>query len=581
MDESANIASNVSDIIRRRLPLSLFVVLILLLVTLALALGLPSLYRSRAVILIEAQEMPQDLVRTLVTSFADQRIQVISQRVLTNGNLSTIIDKYDLYPEERKSDPLELVLDAMRKDISVTPISAEVADPKAGRSVQATIAFELAYENKSPALAQRVANEIASLFLSENLRQRTESSKETLTFLTIESEKLGKRVADLEGKLAQFKKGNVESLPEMTNLNIELMNRTEGEIRSLDVQTRSLEQQRVYLESELAQQKPTMGLFSETGERILGPSDRLKVLESEFTPLAARYGENHPDVVAKRREIQSLREQSGPPSSNSEILLQLKKARSDLAIAEKKYSDDHPDVKRLRREVSALQQNASNVSSLAIPEAVNARPDNPAYIQLQARLESTITELRGLHSQRAELGTKLVELETRLTSSPEIERQYRGLTRDYEAAQAEYQEVTAKRQDAELASNLETEQKSERFALIEPPVIPEKPSKPNRFAIGLVGFALSVATGVGSGALIERFDDRLYGRMGVLRALGVPPLAIIPRIETAGTKRKQLRSKLTLAIVIAALIFGALLLVHFLFRPIDILFFQIVRALTT
>ena len=89
------------------------------------------------------------------------------QRVLTNSNLSSIIEKYDLYPDERKREPMEKVLEDMRNEIAVTPISAEVADPKLGRSMQATIAFELSYESKSPALAQRVANEIVSLFLSE------------------------------------------------------------------------------------------------------------------------------------------------------------------------------------------------------------------------------------------------------------------------------------------------------------------------------------------------------------------------------------------------------------------------------
>jgi uncharacterized protein involved in exopolysaccharide biosynthesis len=215
----------------------------------------------------------------MVTSFADQRIQIISQRVLTNTNLTGIIEKYGLYENERKHKPLELVVDDMRKDITVNPISADVADPKAGRSVQATIAFELTYENRSPALAQRVASEIASLFLSENIRQRKETSQESLAFFATEAEKLRANVSEQEQKLSEFKKGNVEQLPELTNLNLEMINRTETDMRALDSQIQSLEQQKVYLEAELAQQKPTMGMFSETGERILGPADRLKVSE--------------------------------------------------------------------------------------------------------------------------------------------------------------------------------------------------------------------------------------------------------------------------------------------------------------
>ena len=354
MEEALNLNVGYGEMLKRRMPLALIIGLGLLLITVALTLGLPSVFKSRAVVLIEAQEIPQDLVRSLVTSFADQRIQVISQRVLTNNNLTSIITKYELYADQRKHDPIERVLEQMRKDISVAPISADVVDPKQGRAVQATIAFELAYENKSPQLAQRVANEIVSLFLNENLKQRTETSKETLDFLTTESEKLRANVADLESKLSKFKQGNVEKLPELTNLNLEMMNRTEQEVSQVDSQMRSLDQQRVYLESELAQQKPTTMLLSETGERILGPADRLRVLESEFVPIAARYGPNHPDVVAKRKEIESLRAQAGGGGSG-ELALKLRKAQGEYAEASKKYSADHPDVKRLAREVDSLK----------------------------------------------------------------------------------------------------------------------------------------------------------------------------------------------------------------------------------
>ena len=129
MEEALNLNVSYGEMLKRRMPLALIIGLGLLLITVALTLGLPSVFKSRAVVLIEAQEIPQDLVRSLVTSFADQRIQVISQRVLTNSNLTSIITKYDLYADQRKHDPIERVLDQMRKDISVAPISADVVDP--------------------------------------------------------------------------------------------------------------------------------------------------------------------------------------------------------------------------------------------------------------------------------------------------------------------------------------------------------------------------------------------------------------------------------------------------------------------
>jgi succinoglycan biosynthesis transport protein ExoP len=577
MEDAIALPPNYGEMIKRRLPLALITSLVLLVATVALTFGLPSIYKSRSVILIEAQEIPQDLVRSLVTSFADQRMQVIAQRVLTNANLSEIIQKYDLYAEARKRTPLEKVLEGMRKDISMTPISADVVDPRQGRAVQATIAFELAYENESPQLAQRVANEIASLFLNENLKQRTEASEDTLGFLNSEADRLRETVGDLESKLAEFKKGNVERLPELQTLNLELMNRTELQINQLDTQLQSLIQQRVYLESELAQQKPTSQLISETGQRILGPADRLKVLESEFTPLAARYGANHPDVVAKRKEIESMRAQLGGAAAGGEIAMKLEQAQAELSMARQKYSAEHPDVKRLTREVDSLRAQISNMGSAAPVVPPPSTPDNPAYIQLQARLSATDSDIASLRSQQASLKARLAELEDRITNSPEVERQYRMLSRDYEIAQAKYQEVLAKKQEAELASSLETKQRGERFTMIEPPVIPEAPSSPNRLAIGLLGMILSLACGVGGGALAENLDSRLYGRNGVTRVLGVPPLAVIPDMDMGGKGAVNKGLAIKLALAAAALVLLGAVVIHLTMGPLDVFFFRVLR----
>jgi len=579
MELASTISPNYMEMIRRRLPSGLLVFALFLLVALGLALGLPAIYKSRAVVLIEAQEIPQDMVRSMVTSFADQRLQVISQRVLTNSNLGGIIQKFDLYQAERKKNPLEVVLQKMRKDIIVAPISADVVDPKQGKAVQATIAFEMSYQNRSPEIAQRVANEIVSLLLNENLKQRTETSTDTLGFLSAEAEKLGATVSELEQRLASFKKTNSDSLPELSSLNLELMNRSEADISALDGQLRSLDQQRVYLESELAQQKPVTQLVSETGERILGPADRLKVLESEFVPLAARYGDKHPDVMAKRREIESLKAQVGAGNSGSELALRLQRAQADYGETLKKYSPDHPDVKRLARQVDSLQAELAKAGRSAPAVASGASPDNPAYIQLKARLDATAGDIASLQSQRATLKAKIANLEQRITSAPETEREYRGLARDYEIAQRKYQEVLAKKQEAELANNLESKQRGERFSLIEPPMIPEQPSKPNRLMIGLLGLFLSLGAGVGAGALLESIDSRIYGRAGVVRLLGVPPLAVIPVLYTEETENKKRSRWLVAAASLVLALIAAAVVIHLVLIPLDVLFFRVLRVL--
>src|SRR6187431_1344043 len=109
---SRTLADYLLAIRRRRVP-ALVAGVSVLAMALAAAVLWPATYRSTGTILIEQQEVPVDLVRSMVSSYADQRIQVISQRVMTSDNLMRIIDRYQLYPERRRKDPREVLLTRM------------------------------------------------------------------------------------------------------------------------------------------------------------------------------------------------------------------------------------------------------------------------------------------------------------------------------------------------------------------------------------------------------------------------------------------------------------------------------------
>src|ERR1700727_1332633 len=174
-------------------------------VALAIALLLPPTYRAMGTILIEQQEIPQDMVRSVITSFADQRVQVISQRVMTTQNLLTLVDRYKLYPDIRQKEPREVLIDKMRSDIGMHMISADVIDPRSGRPTQATIAFSVSYQSRSPDLALKVANDLTSLYLNENLTSRTQLGEQTAAFFSEEAARQAEHIAVLDKTLTAFK----------------------------------------------------------------------------------------------------------------------------------------------------------------------------------------------------------------------------------------------------------------------------------------------------------------------------------------------------------------------------------------
>lgn len=453
---SRSLADYVAAARRRRTP-ALIASVSVLVIALAAAILWPATYRSTGTILIEQQEVPVDLVRSMVSSYADQRIQVISQRVMTSENLMRIIDRYQLYPERRRKDPREVLLLRMRDDIHFSMISADVVDPRLGRPTKATIAFSVSYDSPSATLAAKVANEIATLYLNENLESRRQTADDTASFLTAEGDRLSKQIDELGGKLAIFKEQNVNNLPELSQLNMQLMNRAEEELRETDTRIRSLDQQVVYLDAQLAQLTPTAQLYTETGQRILSPSDRLKTLKSDYARANAIYAPTHPDILRMKREMEGLEKEVGRVDTANDLARQLSDAESQLASAREKYAPDHPDVQQLDRLVAALKTAMRDAPLTS--EAVRADPDNPAYIQVSSQREASINERAALQNKGAVLRKRIADYERRLSESPEIARDYSVIVREMENAQLKYSEVRQKQMEATLAKNLETERK--------------------------------------------------------------------------------------------------------------------------
>ncbi len=560
----------------------------------AFAILLPPSYRSAGTILIEQQEMPPELVRSTVTSYADQRVQVISKRVMTTETLLGIMRRYDLYPKERAKDTREALLGRMRKDIGLKMISADVIDPRSGHPTSATIAFEVSYTSRSPDLAAKVANEITTLYLNENLNNRTQLARDAAQFLESEADRVNRQIADLETKLAQFKDKNREKLPELTQLNMSLLDRTEEELRTEQARRDSLQQQIVYLEAQLAQIKPNSAVYSDTGERITSSADRLKMARSKLDSARALYAPDHPDVQRLEREVAGLEKEvakdskskssaSDASSLTNDLRRRLESARAAFAAANGKYSPDHPDVIRLQREVKDLE---AQVATLPPPAAAadpeNAPPvdaDNPAYVQIQAQVVATRNEIAALDASTAKLRDKAADYQRNLSMSPQVEKEYRELTRDYDNARLKYTEIRSKQQEAKTAQDLEADRKGERFTLIDPPLPPEEPISPNRLLIFIAGLVLSLGATCGVLWVLEKMDTTIRGRGDLFDLTGIPPLALVPHIGTQAEVRAARRRMWLAAGTGAAALCAAVVLVHFFYLPLDVLWFNVARRL--
>jgi hypothetical protein len=251
----------------------------------------------------------------------------------------------------------------------------------------------------------------------------------------------------------------------------------------------------------------------------------------------------------------------------------------ELQSARERYSPRHPDVQRLERNLAQADRRLATAGRSAADAPALSSSANPAYIQLQARLEGIKLEIQGLRDARQDLATRIQAYEQRLIEAPNIEREYNDLTRGYDNAVAKYREVKDKQLEAELAEALESERKAERFTLIEPPVVPDEPIEPNRPAILMLGVVGSVGAGVGHLALREFLDKGLRGARTVQLITGAPPLALIPHIAVPAERRRQTRRRLWFAGAAAASIVLGIVMVHFFVKPLDLLWFTLLRKL--
>lgn len=559
------------SILRRRRRHMAFAFALIFLAMATAAMVLPPTYRSTGTILVESQQIPDDFIRSTVTSYADERIAIIKQRVLTRSNLLKIIQKYDMHRGRWQAQLDSEQIDGMRERVSLELIGAEQA--KGGKT---TIAFRLSFDDESPDTSYRVANELVTLFLEENVKTRTARAAETTEFLSQEAKRLKADLETVETAVANYKQRYGNALPENMQMHLNLLERVEAEIQELDREYKSVQGERRFLDIQMTATKAGLDNASAGGSADLSPALQLSKLKTEHARLSGLYRENHPDLLALKRQIEALSGATEEGGAQDDRLAELKTRYAKLSGV---YRDDHPDLLALKRQIEALEtERAAGIKGGKLSFSANpAQARSYAIAKVEAAIASAETRLISLEQQKKTLLAKRAELDRMIVQTPQVERGMFSLMRDYESAKGKYEEVRDKEMSALLSENLEGEKKAERFSLIEPPMQPDKPIKPNRGKLVVMGFFLALAGSGGLAMALESFQSRVRGARALAALAGIQPLVSIPYITT----RQELlgrRDPKKLKIVVAAavlMLVAALLAVHFFYQPLDMLIYKI------
>ena len=501
------------DILKRRALIMIAVFLVVLTTAAAFALLLPPVYQSSGTILIESQQISSDFIATSVTGFASERIEVIKQRVMTRENLLRIIRKYNLFSDSSGSRVTSELIDDLRKRIDISLLNT------GGRRGQATIAFSISVQDRNAGQAYRVTSELVTLFLDENIKSRVERATETTQFLSQEAKRLKGDLEKMESLVAAYKQENGDALPEHLGLKIDILQRTEATLASLDREYQTTKNELARLDLELA--------AAMEGKGIAGGLSELDQLKADYRDATANYTETHPTVRALKRKIAAL----------------------------ESSSDNNKDQTAISDTDSAL------------------------VFKIKTLIATSQQRLASLQSQRKPLRAKIERLEKQIIKTPQVELGLSSLLRDHSNAKKKYEEIQSKQLGAQIAENLEGENKSERFSLIDPPLLADKPIKPNRFKIFILGLFAAIAAAGGIAVLLEMLNQRIRGKGALTMILGQAPLVEIPYITTSGEhiKRKQLIKRIIIALTVLLVV--ALVVINFAYMELDLLFFKILARL--
>lgn len=483
-------------ILRRRIWWLVVPTLVLAAASLLLSFKLETRYTSQTLVLVQQQRVPDAFVKPVVTEELQQRLATMQEQILSRTRLQPIIERFGLFAD-RPNLSMEEKVDLMRKAITVTPVKADFATAGDKNGLPG---FYVSFTASNPRLAQNVCGEITSMFMDENLKVRTNAAQGTTDFLRSQVDDAKRSLDEQDSKLAEFKKKFIGQLPGQEQSNMNMLTTLNTQLDAATQALNRMQQEKTYTESMLTQQVAAWRA-SESTDAPQTLDQQLAAAEAELIRLQSRYTETHPDVV---------------------------KAKNNVELLQKKIADQNKQ---------AAAVDASAAAATAHPKG----PEPQQIQQLRAQLQGLDTAIKDKQKEQSTILGQIHNYQARIQLSPMVEEQYKELTRDYNTALAFYNDLLSKKNQSEMATDLERKQQGEQFSVMDPPNLPEKPTFPNRPLFAAGGGVGGFAIGTFIALLLEMKDKSLRTDRDVQFFLELPTLAMLPRIGQENGAKRALR----------------------------------------
>jgi protein tyrosine kinase modulator len=475
--------ADVKRILRRYWWIPAFITVTLGAIGLAASLVLPKKYTSSTLVLVEQPTIPKELIKPVITDDLNQRMASMKAQILSRSRLETIINKFNLYPQERQTTHMEDLVEKLKSAVHV-----ELIEPLAGSADREPPGFNVSVTFDNPQLAQQICQEITSMFMEQNATGRVAQSNKTTQFLTEQLDEAKAKLDEQDKRLAQFKAEHLVSMPEQEQTNLALLG---GMNTQLDAATQALtraQQDKSLNETLLSNQEASWKSTLRGTQNPETQEQELAALQAQLSSLLAKYTPEHPDVIKVKAQIEELN--------------------------------------RRMAEAPAPKP--------AVPASQASLREPPAIQQLRTRIKQDEFTIAEMTKRQGQIQDQIRAIQGRLQASPVVEQQVKELTRSYQTASEIYNDLLKKRESSAMATDLEHEQQGENFKVLDAPSLPSSPSFPKKtiFVGGSLGAGLALSLGILY--LLAMSDKAMYSERDVELCMKLPVLTTVPSFDVRG-----------------------------------------------
>jgi polysaccharide chain length determinant protein (PEP-CTERM system associated) len=480
-------------------------------------LRLPDVYESTTLIVVKPSTLPTSVVGTNTEDNLTRQLTSIAQVVTSRSSLEPLVDKYDLYKIERlRGEPMERVVDTMRKDIHV--------DVNTSRN-DITNGFNISYRYRDPKLTQAITAELAGKYITAQTQNTVAATAAARQFMDNQVAQARASLAEVDKQILDFKSTHVGNLPSETEALFNQLNGLREEQKALMQEVGRLQDRRAALTTQLSTLKAaTAAAIDQASENLTDPKTTLAwsqlvtrkaALQGELTRLKQELREKHPDVIAKQKEVDQVQDQM------------------DQMVAE--WKD------KIKEKQAKLEK----------------QPDVAAK-SVESEIRMTESEIKRQQDALATNEKSIGTLVERINGVPGVEVALGAIERDYQMKKTALDDLLAQQQKIALTADATSQQQGEGIEVIDAANLPQEPVAPKRLMLSSLG----VAVGLGVGFLlvlgfegprlltIQNSDDaRHYTGLPVL--LAVPELLTPQEARSVPRRRKMLLAAGVVATIVS------------------------------